>query len=125
MKTRANLVTAVLEDMGVLSVGATPSTDDQSFIEGRIDPFLEDLSVRNVIYISDFQSFPDQIFQHLVDLLVQHCGPAFGRAKNRDEIELIESRLRTIQRIGSGRPDNRLIIDRALTRPRWPYRGRL
>lgn len=117
MKTRANLVTAVLEDMGVLSVGASPSTDDQSFVEGRIVSFLEG--------ISDFQNYPDQIFQHLVDLLVQHCGPAFGRAKDRAEIELVEGKLRTIQRIGSGRPDNRLIIDSALTRPHWPYRGRL
>ena len=125
MKNRTQFITAVLQDMGVVSVGATPAAEDVALIEVRLDPMLEDLSFRNVIYISDFQTFPDKIFQALVDLMVQICGPAFGRQKDRAEIELMEGRLRTIQRIGTGRPDGTLLIEPAITRPFWRYGRRL
>ena len=59
MKNRTQFITAVLQDMGVVSVGATPAAEDVALIEARLDPMLEDLSFRNVIYISDFQTFPD------------------------------------------------------------------
>lgn len=114
MASKADLIEAVLQDLGVLQAGQTPDASDAALVGKRLERVLADLATRNVIYIPDGDEFDEQVSQHLTDILVEVCAPAFGRTREASVTANAEARLRTIQRIGKGVPGARLKVDRAL-----------
>lgn len=114
MASKAELIDAVLQDLGVLYAGQTADASDAALVERRLEAVLADLAQRNVIYVPPADDIDDQVFQLLTDILVETCAPAFGRGREYQVIERAESRLRTIARIGKGVPGARLKVDRSL-----------
>ena len=105
-QTKADLVREVLGELFSLASGQTPSAEDTTWVEQRIDPTLAALAARNVIYIADSDDIDDAKFDALVAYLTEICGPKFGRPRDLAAKRAAESELRTLQRIGKGTGQN-------------------
>lgn len=116
-KTKADLITETLQELGVLAAGQSASSEDTAAVDARIVPLLQDLAIRNVIYIGDANAIPDEAFNHLVMRLAEACARKFGRDPSGDTINFAESNLRTLARIGKGK-GGALKVDHALQRRR-------
>ena len=112
-QTKAQLILQTLQEMNVLGAGQDAPAEDYQAVEDRIQPLLDDLSARNVIYVPDVDAIDNSQFPYLVQLLAQFCSPKFEKQMDASVITFAENRLRTIARIGKGTGQN-LRVDRAL-----------
>src|SRR5688572_28607176 len=101
MKTRAELIREVLETLGALAVGQTPSSEDYNAIDNRIEPILNELRARRVIDIPDAEEFEDEVFLALADVVTGYSASAYVASQIRGmDMETFrlraESRLRYI-----------------------------
>lgn len=113
MKTKNDLIKETLQALGALGVGQAPSAEDRQDVDSRIQPMVQDLAARRVIYIPNTDEIDDAPFPYLVNLLAEHCAPKFGRAMDASVISFSEGLLRTIARIGKG-TGRTLRVDSAL-----------
>lgn len=77
-KTRDQLINRALKDLGVLPVGQTASTEEYSSVADLVDPMVEDLSARDIYYVSDAGNIEDAAFIHLGRYLAWISAPEFG-----------------------------------------------
>jgi hypothetical protein len=103
VKTRRDLVDQVLENIGVLAEGQTPSAEQVDRVDKKIDPAFADLNARGVMYIGDTEEIPVEIFLQLADVVAYRCIQTFGVSTD-DEVKLTrrkeaaEKELKTIAR---------------------------
>lgn len=116
-KTKSELITETLQELGALGAGQSASTEDTAAVDARIAPLLQDLALRNVCYVGDVEEIPDEAFNHLVMLLAEACAAKFGRQRDAGAIKYAEDNLRIISRISGPK---KLRTDCAL-RPRRRY----
>ena len=81
-RTIAELVQAVLEDMGLCNpdYGETPSAGDAAMIERRYRNMLAEMQDENIVYW-DADAIPYETFEGVVGLMRLIVGPAFGSPK--------------------------------------------
>lgn len=84
VKTRRQLVDRAGEALGVLAAGQSLATEDVARIDGYVEPTLEDLTARDVIYIPDSEEFDYAIFDDLALCLANNCRHAFGLGGNAE-----------------------------------------
>lgn len=116
-QTKADLVREVMGELFSLASGQTVAADDQLWIEQRIQPTLDSLAGRNIVYVPDADDIDDAIFNHLAEYLALVCGPKFGRPRDRASMVFIEEQLRTFERVNRA-PRPPLRVDRALLQRR-------
>lgn len=102
MAAKADIIREVLGELFALGSGQTPSTEDSTWVEQRINLTLAGLAKRNIIYIADDESVDDDAFDSLVTYLAEVCSPKFGRPRDKAAMMQAQEDLRTIQRIGKG-----------------------
>lgn len=101
--TRAELITAVLEELLVLGNGEDEDPNDTATVDRRVDAVLDDLESRSVCAAGDRGEegpvggeIEGDVFNHLVVIVAQWVAPKFGKPKDRAEIEFSESKLRSL-----------------------------
>jgi hypothetical protein len=71
-----DLVSAVLEDLGVLEAGQPVSAEDSQTVLNRLPAKLAELNARDVGYI-DPTNLDDAVFLPLVKIMAHECRAAF------------------------------------------------
>ena len=115
MKTRDDVITALLLDLNVMGLGEAAPAEEQSFVDSRLSGMLDDLVARRKLFITDDAQIPDPYFEPLLACLVLRFGPKFGRAEPAlADIIAAEDRLKTASAPVAPRPT--LELDPALRR---------
>ena len=81
MKSRDDVVTALLLDLNVMGLGEAAPAEEQSFVDTRLTGMLDDLVARKKLFITDDARIPDPCFEPLLACLALRLGPKFGRAE--------------------------------------------
>lgn len=107
MKTRAELVTLVLEDLGVLAAGQTAQIEDTRRVDELAPSIIETLRATEVYYLNDIENIPEEVFVPLSNIVAWGCRNKFG-VSDPDELTRMQeaataanTALKTITR---GRP---------------------
>ena len=77
-KTRNELVTQALSNLGVLAAGQTPSTEDFESVDGHVDQTIEALEADEIITVDDLSAIPSEWFQPLSVILADDAAMEFG-----------------------------------------------
>jgi hypothetical protein len=77
-KTRAELVNRALANLGALPAGQTANDEEYDQVDALVTPVIESLSARDIYYVSDTASIPDEAFIALGHCLAWACAPEFG-----------------------------------------------
>lgn len=78
--TQAQMVQAVLDNLGVLAAGTTPSAEDSDLVISRMGPTLATLAAKGVGVsndTADLNAIPDEIFLPLADIIAYSCATPF------------------------------------------------
>lgn len=95
---RAQLVELAADELNLSSVGQTLAVEDSEKIDARIDPLIDNLAVRGVIYLGSTEDFADSISEPLSILLADSCAKIFGKPRDPVTRDRIEEELRVIAR---------------------------
>jgi hypothetical protein len=122
MKSRDDVVTALLLDLNVMGLGEAAPAEEQSYVDARLDGMLDDLVARRKLFITDSTQIPDPCFEPLLACLVLRFGPKFGRAEPAlTEVIAAEDRLKAASAPVAPRPT--LELDPALRGTTVPFAG--
>lgn len=80
MKTRNDLINRAAQRLGVLGAGQSLSAEDAQIIGDQIEPVIEELSARRVVYIPDPDEIEDAYFNGLADCLAAAVAQDFALA---------------------------------------------
>jgi hypothetical protein len=126
MKTRAELVVQIAENLGVAIPGETLSSEDSTTIDAVIDPAIALLETNDIAYFGATDEFEDAYFLPLADYIADKVKTPYGKASDV-AIGMMaakaEQDLRMLSRPQATRKT--LTVDRALlttSHPGW-YRG--
>jgi hypothetical protein len=78
MKTRQDLVHRALFNLGVLVQGQNPGAEEYNQTDALVDPMIEDLIARDVIFVEDVDAIEEKYFLHLGHILAGQAAPVFG-----------------------------------------------
>lgn len=115
--TATNLVNEIAAELFSLGTGQAPDTEDSARITLRLPGILAELGKRNIFYVSDTASVPDDAFSDVVAYAAAVLAPTFNLPPREGERAVAEARLRALQRMGSG-TGGMLTVDTALLRGR-------
>ena len=77
-KTRADLIKRALKNLGALPAGQVASAEDSASMDALIDPLLDSLNAREIVYVGDSESIPDEFFIPLGECLAFVASPEYG-----------------------------------------------
>ena len=97
-KTRVQLKNQALTNLNIIGVGQEAEDDEMQVVEDLVDPLIEDLNARGIVYVSDADAIDNSVFMPLAELLANEAAPAFGQPKNPAKQEVCEERLRVVTR---------------------------
>lgn len=127
-KSRAELVSRVLENLGVLASGQTPAAEDTEGVDQYVGPAIAELNALDICNVQDAGTIgpsggaiDEAMFLALADYIANACGPKFGLA-NDPALYVLSTRavthLRTVTR--PERVRKMLQTDAQLRSRRWP-----
>ena len=99
-KTQNELVLRALSNLGALPVGQTASTQEYASVDALVTPTIENLTSRDIYYVSDTAAIDDAAFIPLGHCLAWNCAPEFGLHSDTALAALnqqAEQQLKTIQ----------------------------
>lgn len=109
-KTKADLIEAIMADLGDLGAGQPVAAEDANYLSPRITTALAELAARDVFYVANEDAIDDAAFEPLAEIMCARFGPRFGLPLGNPEPA--EARLKTIAR---GSAAARLLtVDRAV-----------
>jgi hypothetical protein len=76
-KTRADLVNEALVRLGGKASGQDASNEDYAYVDGQVEPVLEDLAERNIA-VATPSDIADGVFNHIAAVLAFQCCDYFG-----------------------------------------------
>lgn len=77
-KTRTDLIHRALKNLGVLPQGQNPSSEEYNAVDDLVDPMLEDLIARDVVFIEDVDAIDEKYFLALGHVLAGQALSEFG-----------------------------------------------
>lgn len=77
-KTRADLVNKALKNLGVLPQGQAAGAEEFNQVDALVDPMIEDLIGRDIVFIEDVDAIEDKYFLHLGHVLAGLAQSEFG-----------------------------------------------
>lgn len=77
-KSRADLIHKALKNLGVLPQGQTPADEEYNQVDDLVDPMIEDLIGRGIVFIEDVDAIEDKYFLALSHVLAGHAQSDFG-----------------------------------------------
>lgn len=103
-KTRQDLIHRALKNLGVLPQGQNPSAEEYNAVDAIVDPMIEDLIGRDIVFIEDVDAIEDQYFLHLGHVLAGQCAAEFGMQNDQAIAARMIKGEQDLQRIASTRP---------------------
>lgn len=97
VKTRDQLITRALKNIGIIESGEAPSAEDYASVDDLIDPLIAQLSADGIVYIADPDEIELEFYLPLARILGNIAGPDFGSAINEDAKTRDENILRRIE----------------------------
>jgi len=76
-KTRAEIISQTLRDLGVLASDENPTADDEAFVGGVYDAVVPELSYSHGVVISDSDAVDDKLFVPLGQVVAADCAGHF------------------------------------------------
>lgn len=105
MKSRQQLISRALEELGVVGAGQTASAEDTATIDEAIEPVMSDLATRNIYAWGDPDEYDEDAFEHLAVLLANAKSRPYGLVPSEETRLLAERRLRQLNLyVLSGQP---------------------
>jgi hypothetical protein len=131
MRTRRDLIDAVLDNLGVLVPGQSPGDEAVARVDGIIDPSAATLAALGVIYLPDLGTpdpptegqFDDAIFLPFADICAWAAAGAFNLGDSpslKTLADQAEKTLRIIGRPASTRQTLRTDLQLTGSRLRYP-----
>lgn len=77
-RTSADLVTKILEKLGVVPEGQIPEVEDTARIERNLASMIEELAAREIVYVADIENIPDAWFLSLASICAYEMRNEFG-----------------------------------------------
>lgn len=84
-RTRSDLVTEALGELGVLSTVEPPTVEDVAFVDGKIDGICRKLEGLDIVFVADRGqpgpaggNIPGQWFNDLAVIVADECKGKFG-----------------------------------------------
>lgn len=103
--SREALVLLALEELGVPGAGQTPSAEDKSTIDNKLNSVMDDLAERNIYTWGDPDETPDAAAIHLAVIMANASARSFGQVQDDGKRLSAEARLRGLkQMIVTGEP---------------------
>lgn len=84
--SRQDLISLVLQNVGVLAAGQEASLEDRAAVDIRIDPKLAELAKREIITGLDGDDLDGAVFLHVADIIAAACRAPFGITGNKAEV---------------------------------------
>lgn len=103
-QTRADLVRRALKNLGALPQGQTASDEEYDSVDDHVEPMLEWLSGRDIVYVADPDVIDDAYFLPLGHILASVCQAEFGAADDAALIALAQKAELDLKAIGASRP---------------------
>ena len=97
-KNRTDIQFKVLSILVGGDIGALPSAEDATAIDGYIDGEVAELNADGTIYISDPDDLPDELFLTFCKLVANAAAEEFGTVSNEQNAQAWRNRLRVITR---------------------------
>lgn len=97
-RTTIDLITEVLDLLGVSQVGQDPSAEDAEVVRRKIPSVLDRLAARRVVYVQNRDSIEDRFFDPLAVIVANNVGPKFGQSYDASTDAVQEAQLREMQR---------------------------
>jgi hypothetical protein len=76
-KSRADLVNEALVRLGGKPSGQDPAAEEYAYVDGQVEPVLEDLAERNIA-VANPTDIADGVFNHIAAVLAFQCCDYFG-----------------------------------------------
>lgn len=93
-KTRADLVTKILEKKAIIAAGETADAVVYDLVDGYVDPALEELSILKV-QIPDAEAIHFALFNSLADYIAENVSEAGPKNPQAQLVALNQLRLLT------------------------------
>lgn len=77
-KTRTDLIHRALKNLGVLPQGQNPAAEEYNSVNDLVDPMLEDLIARDIVFIEDVDAIDEKYFLALGHVLAGQAQSEFG-----------------------------------------------
>jgi hypothetical protein len=103
-KTRLDLVHRALKNLGVLPAGQNPSAEEYNSVDALVDPMVEDLIGRDIVFIEDVDAIEDKYFLHLGHVLAGHSAAEFGMQNDQAIAARMVKGEQDLEKIASTRP---------------------
>ncbi|OAH19238.1 hypothetical protein AX289_31430 [Methylorubrum populi] len=84
--TRQDLISLVLQNVGVLAAGQEASLEDRAAVDLRIDPKLAELAKREIFVGLNADALDPAVFLHVADIIASACRVPFGITGNKAEV---------------------------------------
>jgi len=97
-KTRVEIQAKALAILTGGDVGATPSPEDATTIDGYIDAQVAELNADGVVYISDPDELEDELFITFCKLVANASADEFAGVSDENKAAQYRNRLRVIAR---------------------------
>ena len=89
-KSKVDLIYQSLRNLGALPMGQDPGDDEFEHVDGLVDPTLASLRTRDVYFLPDVDSIPDEAFIPLSHCLTWSCAAGFGQQSDVNLYQLKE-----------------------------------
>ena len=87
-RTRQDLVTEALANLGVLSAGQATDTEDYNYVDEKLDAIVRKLAVLDIVRVPDINNIRAEFFVDLADIVAGECATKFGQTpQDRDALE--------------------------------------
>lgn len=84
--TRQDLITLVLQNVGVLAAGQEASIEDRAAVDLRIDSKLAELAKREIFTGLNADALDAAVILHVADVIASACRVPFGITGNKAEV---------------------------------------
>lgn len=91
-RTQNDLITRVLDIMGVLSVGQSIDPEDYAKVQSNLDSWVRKLAADEIVYIADVNNIPSVWFEDVAAIIAGLAAPSFG-ITGQDLVDLVNNGL--------------------------------
>lgn len=95
-KTRDQFIQEALLTLSIIEPGEAAAAEDYDTVYGKVDTLLAQLATDNICYIQNPEQIDLDLFEPLVRLLANVCGPRFGSPVNMEAKKDDENTLRRL-----------------------------
>ena len=77
-RTQADLVTKILENLGIVPAGQAAEVEDVSTVDANLPSLIRELAAREIVYVPDLTNIPDVWFLSLAKIGAYELRSEFG-----------------------------------------------